>query len=321
MTVENIGSLCARVRENVSRVIVGKTDVVDLLLSALVAGGHVLLEDVPGTGKTVLAKSIAASLDCSFKRIQFTPDLLPSDITGSNMYNQHENQFEFNQGPVFTNVLLADEINRATPRTQSALLECMEEGQVTVDGETRMLEQPFFVLATQNPVEIQGTFPLPEAQLDRFLMRLNMGYPDAKEASEILGRFIQASPLKTLKPAAELSQLNDARLSFSSVYASEPVREYIVKLTEATRLPSEVSLGVSPRGMLAMLRAGQALAAVSGRGYVLPDDIKRLVRPVFSHRIILRGSVGSRAQKTEELLRDILHKTPAPTEDVSRPVA
>ncbi len=321
MTVENIGSLCARVRENVSRVIVGKTGSIDLLLSALVAGGHVLLEDVPGTGKTVLAKSIAASLDCSFKRIQFTPDLLPSDITGSNMYNQHQNTFEFNRGPVFTNVLLADEINRATPRTQSALLECMEEGQVTVDGDTRILDQPFFVLATQNPVEIQGTFPLPEAQLDRFLMRLNMGYPDAGEALEILGRFIQASPLRELKPVAELSQLNDARQSFSSVYVSAPVREYIVKLTEATRLPSDVSLGVSPRGMLAMLRAGQALAAVSGRSFVLPDDIKRLVTPVFSHRIILRGSVGSRAQKTQELLRDILLKTPAPTEDVSKPQA
>ena len=315
MKISGITQFSNRIRENIANVIVGKDDTTKLVVTALIAGGHVLLEDVPGTGKTVLSKALSLSLDSSFKRIQFTPDLLPSDITGTNIYNQKEMTFEFREGPAFTNILLADEINRATPRTQSALLECMEEKQVTSDGETRALPEPFFVIATQNPIEIQGTFQLPEAQLDRFLVRLSMGYPEGNDAKALLDRFIDANPLQEISPVATTSELIDAQKSFSAVYVSEAVREYIVKLAEATRNSSDVSLGVSPRGMLAMLRASQAYAAVMGREYVLPDDIKQLAIPVFSHRIILKSGHGLASAKTAELITNILSSIPAPTED------
>ena len=319
MQIADIQTLSQKIKQNISKVIVGRDDTIDLVLTALICNGHILLEDVPGTGKTMLSKSLAASFDCAFKRIQFTPDLLPSDISGINVYNQKEGVFEFKEGPVFTNILLADEINRATPRTQSALLECMEEHQVTADGLTRQLGRFFFVIATQNPIETQGTFPLPEAQLDRFLFKLDMGYPSTDEALQIMDRFISDSPLETLLPVANQANLLEVREVFSQVHVSEPVRRYISALSEATRTAPDVALGVSPRGMLSMMRASQAYAAIHGRDYVLPDDIKRLVAPVFSHRMILRGSAMMHAEKVGRLLDEIIKKTPVPTESDQEP--
>jgi len=315
MELKEITSLSQRIRQNVSRVIVGKDDVIELVTIALLAGGHVLLEDVPGTGKTVMAKALAKSVNGSFKRIQFTPDLLPSDITGLNIFNQQKSEFEFREGPAFTNILLADEINRATPRTQSALLECMEEKQITIEGETRRLPSPFFVIATQNPIEIQGTFPLPEAQLDRFLIKLSVGYPEGDDAKTILDRFIADNPIEDIKPVASVEEILDAQKSYSRVHVSDAIRGYISKLVEETRHGVNVALGVSPRGMLAMLRAAQVAAAVAGRDYVLPDDVKRLAVPVFCHRIILTSGAGLGSSRTIELVRRIIHDTPAPTED------
>lgn len=309
----DIAGLALRVRENIARVIVGKESVSELLLTALIAGGHVLLEDVPGTGKTVLAKSLARSLDCAFARIQFTPDLLPADITGTSVFHMREGAFVFQPGPVFTNILLADEINRATPRTQAALLECMEEKQVTEGGVTHTLSAPFIVIATQNPIEIQGTFPLPEAQLDRFLMRLTPGYPTTDEALTMLGRFIADEPLETLSPVAAQAEIVKAQKQFMNTHVSAPVRAYIVSLCEATRSREQVQLGVSPRGMLALLRASQALASVRGRDYVTPDDVKTLAGPVLAHRIIVRGLYGQ-ADAAKAVVRDVLDKTPPPTE-------
>ena len=314
MEIAEIAALAGRIRENVETVIVSGGDHLELMLTALLAGGHVLLDDVPGTGKTVTAKALAKSLGVDMKRIQFTPDLLPGDVTGMSVFNQKEVAFEFKEGPAFTNVLLADEINRATPRTQSALLECMEEKQITVDGVTRPLGRPFFVIATQNPVETGGTFPLPEAQLDRFLMRLRPGYPSAAGEKEILDRFIRNDPLAELGSVAAGEELLEAQASCPRVQVSDPVREYIVALTEATRTPAEVTLGVSPRGMLWMLRASQAWAAVHGRDYVLPDDVKKLAVPVFAHRLVTRSGYGA-AQRSEELIRDLLRAVPVPTED------
>jgi len=311
-----IAGLAARVQENIHRVIVGKAETTELLLASLIAGGHVLLEDVPGTGKTVLAKSLARSLDCGFARIQFTPDLLPADITGTSVYHMHEEAFRFEPGPVFTHVLLADEINRATPRTQAALLECMEERQVTEGGVTRALDAPFIVIATQNPIEIQGTFPLPEAQLDRFLMRLTPGYPSTGEAVVMLDRFIAANPLEALAPAAGREAILEAQQTFVGTQVSQPVRQYIVALCERTRVYEQVQLGASPRGMLALLRAAQALACVRDRSFVTPDDIKALAEPVLAHRIIVRGMYGQ-AAAAKQVVRQALADTPAPTE---RPV-
>jgi MoxR-like ATPase len=315
MKLKEITSLAKRICENISRVIVGKDDVIELVTIAFLAGGHVLLEDVPGTGKTVMAKSLARSIDGDFKRIQFTPDLLPSDITGINVFNQQKTEFEFREGPAFTNILLADEINRATPRTQSALLESMEEGHITVDGETRRLPSPFFVIATQNPVEIQGTFPLPEAQLDRFLVKLSIGYPLGEDAKKILDRFITDNPIEDLKPVASVDEILDAQKSYSTVYVSDAIRGYISRIVEETRKGMNVALGVSPRGMLAMLRAVQVAAVVAGRDYVLPDDVKRLAVPVFCHRIILTSGTGMGSSKTVELINRIIKTVPAPTED------
>lgn len=312
-----IQSLAQRLRANIQKVIVGKDEVVELMLCAMIARGHVLLEDVPGTGKTVLAKSLAASLECGFARIQFTPDLLPSDVTGMSVYNAGTGAFEFKKGPVFTNILLADEINRATPRTQSSLLECMEERQVTLDGVTRKLDSPFLVLATQNPVETQGTFPLPEAQLDRFLMKLSMGYPTESEAMDILGRFIQDNPLEDLAPCAARDEVISAQRAVSGAYVSEPVRRYMAAICQRTRQDERVRLGVSPRGMLQLLRASQALAMIRGRDFVTPEDVKALARPVLGHRIILRGLYGQDGG-AHQVLDDVLMSVPAPTESPER---
>ena len=316
MEYHEIALLANRVRENVRNVIIGKEEQFDLIFSAMIAGGHVLLEDVPGTGKTVMARSIAASIRCDFARLQFTPDLLPADITGMSVFKPNEAAFAFVPGPVFTHILLADEINRATPRTQSALLECMEERQVTEGGVTRKLERPFLVIATQNPVETQGTFPLPEAQLDRFLVKLSMGYPDAKEALRIMERFIRNNPLQELQPAAEREQIVAAQDTFSQCRVSEPVMGYIDALCEATRDKDRTLLGVSPRGMLALLRVSQAYAAIQGRDYVIPDDVKKLAVPVMAHRVILRGLYG-KAGENEAFIRELLDKIPAPTEALS----
>lgn len=314
MEIREVSALAAKIKENIEKVMVGKGDEIELIITALICGGHVLLDDVPGTGKTVTAKSLAKSLACDFKRIQFTPDLLPSDITGMSIFNQKESTFEFNEGPAFTNILLADEINRATPRTQSALLECMEERQITVDGVTRKLAEPFFVIATQNPVESSGAFPLPEAQLDRFLFRLNLGYPDTMGEMAILERFINNSPLEELGSVASGEEIMAAQAACRKVEVSEPVRRYMVNLTEATRNAADVSLGVSPRGLLWLMRACQAYAAVQGRDYVLPDDVKKLAVPVFAHRIITRTGYGV-AGKAAQVVNDLLRSVAVPTED------
>ena len=313
MQYQDIAALARRVKENIGKVIIGKTEQMDLILTAVIAGGHVLLEDVPGTGKTVMARSLAKSLACGFSRVQFTPDLLPADITGMSVYQPGDGQFVFNPGPVFTNILLADEINRATPRTQSALLECMEERQVTEGGVTRKLEMPFLVIATQNPVETQGTFPLPEAQLDRFLVKLSMGYPQGDEALQMMERFIRQSPLEALSPVASQGEIRDAQALFSQCQVSQPVMQYIAALCQATRSDEQVQLGVSPRGMLALLRAAQAHAAIHGRDFATPDDMKALAVPVLSHRVILRGLYG-RSGEGEKFIRELLEKVPAPTE-------
>ena len=313
MQYQDIAALARRVKENIGKVIIGKAEQMDLILTAVIAGGHVLLEDVPGTGKTVMARSLAKSLACGFSRVQFTPDLLPADITGMSVYQPGDGQFVFNPGPVFTNILLADEINRATPRTQSALLECMEERQVTEGGVTRKLEMPFLVIATQNPVETQGTFPLPEAQLDRFLVKLSMGYPQGDEALQMMERFIRQSPLEALSPVASQGEIRDAQALFSQCQVSQPVMQYIAALCQATRSDEQVQLGVSPRGMLALLRAAQAHAAIHGRDFATPDDVKALAVPVLSHRVILRGLYG-RSGEGEKFIRELLEKVPAPTE-------
>ena len=313
MKYTDLKPLAAALSQNIGRVIVGKSREVELILAALFAGGHVLLEDVPGTGKTTLAKSLARSLSCDFARVQFTPDLLPADITGMQVYAQQTGKFTFVKGPVFTNILLADEINRATPRTQSALLECMEERQVTEGGTTYALDAPFLVIATQNPVETQGTFPLPEAQLDRFLIRISLGYPkDRDEAVALMKRFIADSPLARLEPVAGKADLAEASKLCAQCHVSDAVMTYVADLCEAARDPEKVRLGPSPRAMLALTRMAQALAAIRGRDYAIPDDVKELAVPVLAHRIVLRG-LGNRAL-AEEFIRDLLGRVPVPTE-------
>jgi len=304
-----------RIRNQIGQVIVGKTPTVDLLLTVLFAGGHALLEDVPGTGKTLLAKTLARTLDCTFKRIQFTPDLLPSDLSGINFFNPKTGDFEFRPGPVFANILLADEMNRATPRTQSSLLECMEERQLTLDGATHKLEAPFLVVATQNPIDNQGTFPLPEAQLDRFMMRIRMGYPTFEESVDILSRFRADDPLSRLEPIVSREELNRiAHHAASGVAIGPDLLGYIIRLAEATRSHPDVALGVSPRGSQALMRAAQAYALVQGRDYVTPDDIKTLAVPVWAHRMLLRQAMPSAGDRGEALLKRLIGEIEVPAE-------
>ena len=309
-----IASLAKRMRDNIQRVIIGKADVIDLALIALLCEGHVLIEDVPGIGKTTLAKAVARSLNCSFRRIQFTPDLLPSDVSGISFFNQKSQEFEFRPGPIFAQVVLADEINRATPRTQSALLEAMQERQTTVDGETMPLPKPFLVLATQNPIELEGTFPLPEAQIDRFMIRIALGYPNEEEERAILTRFERSDPLNELSPVVEPAELIAMQDAVRSIRVEQSVSSYMLALCRSTRTAAGALLGVSPRGTLALYRASQARAAIQGRNFVLPDDVKQLAPYVLTHRIVVDGQSRLRGRKSENVMQDVLEKTPVPVD-------
>lgn len=309
-----IADTIAKVRENIGKVIVGTGEVIDLALVALLCEGHVLIEDVPGTGKTTLAKAIAASLGCSFSRIQFTPDLLPSDVTGIYYFNQRSQEFEYRPGPIMTQVMLADEINRATPRTQSALLEAMQERQVTVDVDTIRLPRPFLVLATQNPIELEGTFPLPEAQIDRFLMRLALGYPSEVHENDILLRFERENPLDKLEAVVDPETVLAMQRQVRTIKVERSVREYVVKVARATRDHEEVDLGVSPRGTMALYQTGQALAALRGRSFVTPDDVKYLAPHVLTHRILISPQTRLRGRHPDRIVEEIVNTVPVPVE-------
>ncbi|WP_127588733.1 AAA family ATPase [Paenibacillus koleovorans] len=316
MQPSEIKRLADAIKANVQQVVVGKSAVIDQLLVALISSGHVLLEDVPGTGKTLLAKAMAASVSGVFKRIQFTPDLLPSDLSGINFYNQQASRFEFRPGPVFANILLADEINRATPRTQSSLLECMEERQVSIDGETRKLDRPFLVIATQNPIENAGTFPLPEAQLDRFLLKVSMGYPSFEEGKAIMQRFKTDNPLDKLQPVATAEEVTAAQDGYAQIRVHEDLYDYMLHLIERTRSHQDIAMGVSPRGSQALLRAVQVHAILQGRDYVTPDDIKAMAKPVLAHRLILRAATtrGAKGNPAEAILDQLLAELVVPAE-------
>jgi MoxR-like ATPase len=312
--ISRIAGAAEAIRSNVERVIVGKGAVIELVLVAVLCEGHVLLEDVPGIGKTMLARAVARSLKCQFHRIQFTPDLLPSDITGTYVFNQKSGEFEFRAGPVFAQILLADEINRATPRSQSALLEAMEERQVTLEGQTRLLPRPFLVLATQNPVELEGTFPLPEAQLDRFLMKIKIGYTSENEDGIILDRYIDDNPIDNLNPVVTAEEVVELQKICRKVRISPDVRQYIIRLIRATREQPHVELGASPRAMIGLSRTAQALAAIRGRDFVIPDDVKYLAPFVLSHRIIPEAAFSLKGRSGGTIVKDVLNTLAAPVE-------
>jgi len=307
-----IAQAAADIKANIELVLVGKGGVIDLTLAALLSGGHILIEDVPGIGKTTLARSLASSLDCTFKRIQFTPDLMPSDITGINYYNQKNGEFEFRPGPIISQVVLADEINRATPRTQSALLECMGERQVTIDNVTMPLPAPFLVIATQNPIELEGTFPLPEAQLDRFMLRLRVGYPEPLEEEEMLERFQSADPLADLKPVTTAQEIVQFQEMVRQIYVDPVLRTYVVRVVKATRDHPDVELGASPRASMGLYRCGQALAAIQSREYVIPDDLKTLAPHALAHRMILKSQARLRERTAESIIEEILAQEEVP---------
>jgi MoxR-like ATPase len=313
-----VQSFAEKVIANIEKVIVGKRSSIELAVISLVCQGHLLIEDVPGVGKTVLARSIARSLGCTFSRIQFTPDMLPSDVTGVSIFNQVSRQFEFRPGPITAQIVLSDEINRATPKTQAALLEAMEERQITVDGTTYPLPKPFMVLATQNPIEYEGTFPLPEAQLDRFLMRIRLGYPEREQEIDILDRQQFRHPIENLEQVVSVEELMQAQGAVKEVFVAPLVKSYLVELNRQTRQHTEVYLGASPRGSLALYRTGQARAAVQGRDFVLPDDIKALVLPTLGHRVILGPAARLRDLNADQILQEILSKIPVPGGDVKR---
>jgi MoxR-like ATPase len=309
MTIRDTERFAAAVIENVERVIVGKREAIELVLVALMCEGHVLIEDVPGVGKTMLARAVAISLGCSFKRLQCTPDLLPNDVTGVSIYNQKTSEFEFRPGPAFVNILLADEVNRATPRTQSALLESMGEYQVTVDGTTRPLPRPFLVMATQNPIEYEGTFPLPEAQLDRFLMRIAMGYPDFEQEQQVLINLRRAHPIDSVTQVVDGNEVPRLQSALWDVTVDDTVRSYIIRLVQATRRHFDLALGASPRGSLGLYRAAQALAAIRGRDFVLPDDVKYLAPYTLAHRLIVKPESALRGRTARAVLTTLLEET------------
>ncbi len=313
----DVQAFSERVIDNIEKVIVGKRDTVRLAVSGLLCQGHLLIEDVPGVGKTMLARSLARSLGCEFSRIQFTPDMLPSDVTGVSIYNQVSQEFEFRPGPVMAQIVLADEINRATPKTQSALLEAMQERQVTVDGVSHQLPRPFMVLGTQNPIEYEGTFPLPEAQLDRFLLRVQLGYPSKEDEVSVLDRQQYQHPVDTLEPIVSVDELVAAQEAIKDIFVSPEVKRYIVELTNRTREHPDVYLGASPRGSLSLFRTSQARSAMDGRDYVLPDDVKALAIPALAHRIILNPAARLRDMNAEEVIRSILNQTPVPGGDLA----
>lgn len=315
----SLQALAERLLANVERVMVGKRQAVEAILVALFAGGHVLIEDVPGVGKTTLVRSLAASLGCEFRRIQFTPDLLPSDIVGVNFFHQPGGEFRFQPGPIMSQIVLADEINRTSPKTQSSLLEAMEEGQVTVDGRTYPLPRPFLVLATQNPIEYEGTFPLPEAQLDRFLLRLELGYPGPVEEREILTRLEREHPMRTLPQVAGADEVVAAQQAVQDIYVHPGVRAYIVRLVERTRTHPDLYLGASPRGSIGLFRAARALAALRGRGFTLPDDVKTLAPLVLPHRLLLRAEAELRGLTPAQVIADLLKEVPVPAGDGYEP--
>ncbi len=310
--MERVAAAAARIKASIEQVLVGKGEVIDLTLAAMLSGGHILIEDVPGIGKTTLARALAASLDCSFRRIQFTPDLMPSDITGIHYYNQKSGEFQFRPGPIIAQVVLADEINRATPRTQSALLEAMAERQLTIDEATIQLPSPFLVMATQNPVELEGTFPLPEAQLDRFLLRLRLGYPLEDQEEEMLQRFETAEPLSGLEPVALAQEVLEYQSLVRQVYFAPVLRNYLVKVVQATRRHPDLDLGASPRASMGLYRCSQALAALRGRNYVTPDEIKALAPLALSHRVMLKAQARLREHTAESVITEVLAQVPVP---------